>query len=89
MAELRIAIRKASAVSDRAEDQLPDVTIFINKSADEPGHDPARDAEKLATALFKVLPGGTLDLLLAHLMRRLASSLIISRARMGRARDDA
>jgi hypothetical protein len=81
MAELRIAVAKASAVSDRPEDEVPDVTIFINKSTEDRGYDASRDAEKLAAALHKALPGGMLDLLLAYMMRRMASSLVVSRAR--------
>lgn len=84
MAELRIALAKASANSDRPEDQIPDLTIYVNKSAEDRGHDPGRDAEKMATALYRVLPGATLDLLTAHLMRKIASGLIVSHARTHR-----
>lgn len=84
MADLRVRVHKAQSILP--DDDIPDLTLFVNKEipereADKPSSYIAEvDAEKIVAALFRCLPGGTIDHMLTEMMRRRASQLHVSLA---------
>lgn len=80
MADLRIRVHKAQPVLP--DDDIPDLTILANKEIPEHADEMRLklDAEKIVAALFRCLPGGTIDHMLADMMRRRATQLHVSLA---------
>lgn len=80
MADLRVRVHRAKPTLP--DDDIPDLTIFVNKEIPEHADEMRLklDAEKIVAALFRCLPGGTIDHMLADMMRRRATQLHVSLA---------
>lgn len=73
---MRVTVHRASPLRDEVVDGHVEISREIGES--RPADMFERDARKIAAVLFATLPGGTVDCLLAELMRRKRSQLIVA-----------
>lgn len=79
MANYEITVHRADPIHD---EEMPTGAIHIDKPQPcegEPEHRFQTDAEAIADVLWNTLPGGTIDRLVAEMLRRHASLLRVRR----------
>lgn len=78
-----IVIQKAAAIRMNKHDDIPDVTIMLCgqmpefDSLKEAADAYDKDAEKLVDTLYRTLPGGTFDRLVAKMLLKKAGHFVI------------